>query len=80
METVRSCGCKGIRSCLLCETEHKIHISYKVTVLCTRYEYCPNCDKSWPGWDADLYKNHPYHRGTAIEFPGVYIKTWRNST
>lgn len=24
METVRSCGWKGIRSCLLCETEHKI--------------------------------------------------------
>lgn len=24
METVRPCGCKGIRSCLFCETEYKI--------------------------------------------------------
>lgn len=24
METIRPCGCKGIRSCLLCETEYKI--------------------------------------------------------
>ena len=24
METVRPCGCKGIRSCLLCESEYKI--------------------------------------------------------
>lgn len=36
--------------------------------------YCPLCDKSWPGWDADLYKNHPNHQGKAIEFPGVYIQ------
>ncbi|XP_068987111.1 alpha-ketoglutarate-dependent dioxygenase alkB homolog 4-like isoform X2 [Bombus flavifrons] len=76
METVRSCGCKGIRSCLLCETEHKIVKPNLKTHFekCSSYVYCPNCDKSWPGWDVDLYKNHPYHRGTAIEFPGVYIK------
>ncbi|XP_071877331.1 alpha-ketoglutarate-dependent dioxygenase alkB homolog 4 [Bombus fervidus] len=76
METVRSCGCKGIRSCLLCEIEHKIVKPNLKTHFekCSSYVYCPNCDKSWPGWDADLYKNHPYHRGTAIEFPGVYIK------
>ncbi|XP_050493920.1 alpha-ketoglutarate-dependent dioxygenase alkB homolog 4 isoform X2 [Bombus huntii] len=76
METVRSCGCKGIRSCLLCETEHKIVKPNLKTHFekCSSYVYCPNCDKSWPGWDADLYKNHPYHQGTAIEFPGVYIK------
>ena len=24
METVRPCGCKGIRSCLFCETEYNI--------------------------------------------------------
>lgn len=38
------------------------------------YVYCPRCNKSWPGWDLYLYKNHPDHRGTAIEFPGVYIQ------
>jgi len=24
METVRPCGCKGIRSCLICEAEYEI--------------------------------------------------------
>lgn len=41
---------------------------------CSTYVYCPHCDLAWPGWDVDLYKVHPDHQGTPIEFPGVYIK------
>ncbi|CAL7949237.1 unnamed protein product [Xylocopa violacea] len=76
METVRPCGCKGIRSCLLCEAEYKIAKPNLRDYFkkCSSYVYCPHCKKSWPGWDVDLYKTHPDHQGTAIEFPGVYIK------
>lgn len=76
METVRSCGCKGIRSCLLCETKYKIvKVNLKTRFeKCSSYVYCPNCDKAWPSWNIHLYKNHPNHKGTSIEFPGVYIK------
>ncbi|KAK1137274.1 hypothetical protein K0M31_001788 [Melipona bicolor] len=76
METVRLCGCKGIRSCLLCETEYKIvKVNLKTRFeKCSSYVYCPNCDKAWPSWNIHLYKNHPNHKGTSIEFPGVYIK------
>lgn len=76
METIRPCGCKGIRSCLLCETEYKI-IKPNLKACfekCSSYVYCPYCEKAWPGWNFDLYKKHPNHQGTAIEFPGVYIK------
>ena len=76
METIRPCGCKGIRSCLICESEYNITKPDLKTQLETwpTYVYCPHCNKSWPGWDLYLYKNHPDHRGTAIEFPGVYIQ------
>ncbi|KAK9302796.1 hypothetical protein QLX08_005291 [Tetragonisca angustula] len=76
METVRPCGCKGIRSCLFCETEYnivKVNLKSRFEK-CSTYVYCPNCDKAWPGWDINLYKNHPNHKGTSTEFPGVYIK------
>ncbi|CAD1477886.1 unnamed protein product, partial [Heterotrigona itama] len=78
METVRPCGCKGIRSCLLCETEYKIvKVNLKTRFeKCSSYVYCPNCDKAWPGSDINLYKNHPNHQGISIEFPGVYIKNF----
>ncbi|XP_034180112.1 alpha-ketoglutarate-dependent dioxygenase alkB homolog 4 [Osmia lignaria lignaria] len=76
MDTVRPCGCKGIRSCLLCEAEYNIvKPDFKAYLEgCSSYVYCPHCDKSWPGWDIDLYKSHPNHQGEAIEFPGVYIQ------
>ncbi|XP_078034252.1 alpha-ketoglutarate-dependent dioxygenase alkB homolog 4 [Augochlora pura] len=76
METVRPCGCKGIRSCLFCEKEYNITKSDLKLQLekWSSYVYCLHCDKAWPGWNVDLYKNHPNHQGNPIEFPGVYIK------
>ncbi|XP_076640071.1 alpha-ketoglutarate-dependent dioxygenase alkB homolog 4 [Colletes latitarsis] len=76
METVRPCGCKGIRSCLLCEKEYKItKPNLKIQLeKYSSYVYCPLCNLSWPGWNSDIYANHPDHRGKSIEFPGVYIK------
>ncbi|XP_058794155.1 alpha-ketoglutarate-dependent dioxygenase alkB homolog 4 [Phymastichus coffea] len=76
METVRPCGCKGIRTCLICEAEFDILKPDLASDLkkCQSYVYCPLCEKSWPGWDMNWYKQHPNHPGTPIDFPGVYIQ------
>ncbi|XP_016842423.1 alpha-ketoglutarate-dependent dioxygenase alkB homolog 4 [Nasonia vitripennis] len=76
METVRPCGCKGIRTCLICENEYSISKPDLAADLkkCPNYVYCPECNKAWPGWDMNLYKQHPRHSGIPIEFPGTYIK------
>ncbi|GAB1865997.1 Alkylated DNA repair protein alkB-like protein 4 [Camponotus japonicus] len=76
METVRPCGCKGIRSCLICEAKYQIlKLDLKEVLQKSKsYVYCPYCDKSSPGWDIDEYKKHPYHDGNLIDYPGVYIK------
>ncbi|EZA58825.1 putative alpha-ketoglutarate-dependent dioxygenase ABH4 [Ooceraea biroi] len=76
METVRPCGCKGIRSCLICESEYQISKPDLKDELqkSQSYVYCPYCDKLSPGWDVDEYKKHPHHDGSLINYPGVYIK------
>ncbi|XP_047988478.1 alpha-ketoglutarate-dependent dioxygenase alkB homolog 4 isoform X2 [Leguminivora glycinivorella] len=76
MTQPRPCGCKGCRTCLICETQYgadkyKIQLEFDKT---KSYVYCPFCNKAWPGWDADIYKQHPNHNGTPIEYPGVYIQ------
>ncbi|XP_032669101.1 alpha-ketoglutarate-dependent dioxygenase alkB homolog 4 [Odontomachus brunneus] len=77
MQTVRPCGCKGIRSCLICEEDYKISKNVETTNMLQKsksYVYCPYCDKLLPGWNIDEYKKHPHHDGNLIEYPGVYIK------
>ncbi|KAF7996056.1 hypothetical protein HCN44_009841 [Aphidius gifuensis] len=76
MEQIRSCGCKGIRTCFYCEKEYKIckQNFYEKFKQLPSYVYCPECDKAWPGWDIDLLNNHPNHTGTPIFYPGVFIK------
>lgn len=76
MDTCRPCGCKGCRSCLLCEQQFNIS---KQNDLLTNsdissYVYCPYCNKAYPGWRHDVYKAHPNHDGEPIEFKGVYIQ------
>ncbi|KAK2579294.1 hypothetical protein KPH14_008252 [Odynerus spinipes] len=76
METVRPCGCKGIRTCLTCEAQFNIvkpDLKQKLQEK-PSYIYCPHCDKAWPGWDIELYKQHPHHIGDAIDYPGVFIE------
>lgn len=72
----RPCGCKGCRSCLICETYYGANVLKDTRTLNKDkgYVYCPLCDKAWSGWDIDLYKQHPNHEGTSIDYPGVYIK------
>lgn len=76
MTKPRPCGCKGCRTCLICETQFGAD-NFKLKLELDKskgYVYCPLCKKAWPGWDVDSYKVHPNHSGTAIDYPGVYIQ------
>lgn len=75
MDKPRPCGCKGRRTCLICELEYGINkTDFTLSENVKTYVYCPMCNKAWPGWETDLYKQHPNHEGVSINFPGVYIQ------
>ncbi|CAG5011826.1 unnamed protein product [Parnassius apollo] len=72
----RPCGCKGCRTCLICETLYGAE-NYKLSLNLDKekgYVYCPFCNKAWPGWEIDVYKQHPNHIGEPINYPGIYIQ------
>lgn len=72
MDTCRPCGCKGCRTCLLCEEQ--FNISKQDDLQTTHsYVYCHYCNKAYPGWRPDEYKAHPNHSGEPIDYKGVYI-------
>ncbi|CAG9783540.1 unnamed protein product [Diatraea saccharalis] len=76
MTKPRPCGCKGCRTCLICETHYNAE-NLKLQLQLDKskgYVYCPFCNKAWQGWDLDLYKQHPHHHGQSIEYPGVFIQ------
>ncbi|XP_013190066.2 alpha-ketoglutarate-dependent dioxygenase alkB homolog 4 [Amyelois transitella] len=75
MTKPRPCGCKGCRTCLICETQYGAE-KFKQQFNFDKdrgYVYCPKCNKAWRGWDPNLYKEHPNHQGDSIDYPGVYI-------
>ncbi|CAK1552577.1 unnamed protein product [Leptosia nina] len=72
----RPCGCKGCRTCLICETRYGAD-TLKTSIELDKskgYVYCPLCNLAWPGWNANLYKEHPNHQGQALSYPGLCIK------
>lgn len=73
MDTPRECGCKGCRTCLLCETKYGVSKD-RMTIdkKSNGYIYCPKCKKAYPGWQVDD-SPHPDHQGTPINYPGVEI-------
>ncbi|CAB3234634.1 unnamed protein product [Arctia plantaginis] len=76
MTKPRPCGCKGCRTCLICETQYGAD-NFKLKLELDKnksYVYCPLCNKAWQGWDVDSYKEHPNHSGKALDYPGVYIQ------
>lgn len=76
MTKPRPCGCKGCRTCLVCETQYgadKLKLQLDIDKS-KAYVYCPHCNKAWRGWDQNLYLQHPNHEGDSIEYPGVYIQ------
>lgn len=74
MDTCRSCGCKGRRSCLVCEKLYGIQKQALEIINTESYIYCYHCKKAWTGWDLSDYKEHPNHIGESIDFPGIYIE------
>ncbi|KAJ8980086.1 hypothetical protein NQ317_017103 [Molorchus minor] len=74
MDRPRPCGCKGRRSCLICEEEYALNNqSNFINKENNTYVYCPYCNKAWPGWNIYDYKIHPNHEGSPIVYPGVYV-------
>lgn len=75
LNQTRPCGCKGCRTCLICEVSYGISPpEYKLDKDKGVYVFCPYCgNKAWPGWDFGIYKQHPNHTGQPIEYSGVYI-------
>lgn len=83
MNTVRPCGCKGCRTCLLCEKEFNIldKPSYcKLFQELESFVFCPECNKVYPGWDVELVCSaHPDHLNSSdeaaegIDFPGILV-------
>ncbi|KAB0795917.1 hypothetical protein PPYR_09978 [Photinus pyralis] len=74
MDKPRPCGCKGCRTCLICEKTYGITskaFNFDNTSGC--YVYCPRCNLAWPGW-SPKEQVHPDHHGTPINYPGVYIQ------
>ncbi|XP_023015241.1 alpha-ketoglutarate-dependent dioxygenase alkB homolog 4 [Leptinotarsa decemlineata] len=72
MDKPRPCGCKGRRTCLICEKEYNIKVENTVNRESDYYIYCPICNRAYPGWNVKD-NEHPNHTGTPIEFPGIYI-------
>ncbi|XP_043283332.1 alpha-ketoglutarate-dependent dioxygenase alkB homolog 4 isoform X2 [Venturia canescens] len=74
METVRACGCKGIRTCLICEKEYNIAKPNGIDELkkAPCYVYCPDCEAVWPGWEVDELKSHPNHSGNPLAYPDLF--------
>ncbi|GIY06898.1 alpha-ketoglutarate-dependent dioxygenase alkB homolog 4 [Caerostris darwini] len=46
MEDNKKCGCKGIRTCLICQPD--IQESEKDCMVIEKYIYCPHCNLCWP--------------------------------
>ncbi|XP_064612230.1 alpha-ketoglutarate-dependent dioxygenase alkB homolog 4-like [Liolophura sinensis] len=64
------CGCKGIRTCLLCE---QLRPNGKPdSEVCRKpFSFCIDCGKAWP--KGDNSKAHPEHEGESFKFDGVHI-------
>lgn len=72
MDKPRPCGCKGCRTCLICEENYGLSGRTQVPKN-NSYVYCPLCNKAWPGWNLNDWTSHPNHFGEAIDYPGIYI-------
>lgn len=73
----RPCGCKGQRTCLVCEKEFgAFNLAESWLSEDNKkqsYIFCPLCELAWPGWESDSWKVHPNHEGESLKFPGVKV-------
>ncbi|CAD6999201.1 alpha-ketoglutarate-dependent dioxygenase alkB homolog 4 [Ceratitis capitata] len=78
MNTIRPCGCKGVRTCLQCEQDFNIQKSSLQEQLqqLQAYSFCPLCERLFEGWNPwEVREKHPLHNGLeGLPFPGMYVK------
>lgn len=75
METCRPCGCKGIRTCLLCEEKYDIKKYVDINKENGTYVYCPDCAVLHSGWCVeDIFSSHFAHTGVDVDFQGIHIE------
>ncbi|XP_060554535.1 alpha-ketoglutarate-dependent dioxygenase alkB homolog 4-like [Ruditapes philippinarum] len=67
-DNIKSCACKGIRTCILCEASGKGPVPQNRNHV-EIFTYCENCNKAWQ----EEVSNHPNHVGSHLEFPGIFI-------
>lgn len=76
METDRSksCGCKGIRTCLQCEKEYGITKPGLNLNDCKVFTYCPTCNYAVHGTDVENCLQNAHEGQERMDFPGMFIK------
>ncbi|KAM7354658.1 alpha-ketoglutarate-dependent dioxygenase alkB homolog 4 [Cochliomyia hominivorax] len=78
MNTLRPCGCKGVRTCLKCELDFNIekpNLQQELQKL-DAWSWCIQCQRLYPGWDCLKVQNeHPQHnQQQGLLLPGIYVK------
>ncbi|XP_017060997.1 alpha-ketoglutarate-dependent dioxygenase alkB homolog 4 [Drosophila ficusphila] len=78
MNTIRPCGCKGVRTCLSCEQDFKIakpSLQEQFQQL-DPWTYCVHCELLQPGWDTTkVQKEHDDHKkDEGLALPGVLVQ------
>ncbi|XP_055639832.1 alpha-ketoglutarate-dependent dioxygenase alkB homolog 4 [Toxorhynchites rutilus septentrionalis] len=78
MDHPRPCGCKGRRTCLICEKDFNLerHQSSGLLESGKVYSFCPHCNKIYTGWNTDdVISEHSHNHGGQVgeDYPGVYI-------
>ncbi|XP_050529227.1 alpha-ketoglutarate-dependent dioxygenase alkB homolog 4 isoform X1 [Daktulosphaira vitifoliae] len=76
MDRTEFCGCKGMRTCFICEEKYNltptVDSSRLKDLICV--SYCSYCNLLWEGWNINECKNLPSHTGKSYNFDGIYIE------
>ncbi|KAH8341636.1 hypothetical protein KR059_012854 [Drosophila kikkawai] len=78
MNTIRPCGCKGVRTCLSCEADFQIakpSLQEEFQQL-EPWSYCVQCELLQPGWDTvrvqEAHEKHIKEEG--LPLPGILVQ------
>lgn len=78
MNTLRACGCKGVRTCLKCEADFNIEKPnfQKDIQKLEPWSWCIKCKCLYPGWDCQkVQKEHPEHnQEKGLQISGIFVK------
>lgn len=79
MNTIRPCGCKGVRTCLKCEQDfgiEKPNLKDEFEKL-DAWSWCIKCQKLYRGWNTnEIQLQHPEHlKDDGLDLPGIVVQT-----